>query len=363
MDAKSIRSAVFWDDTNCSVAGDPYGLADIHVAGGCVLFLTSGSTGGGKCIVLGKIGLLVSARAVNAWLGVDAKSVWGLALPIDHVGGFGVVARAYVADCGLSVYDGKWDAGGFVESMARERVTHVSLVPTQLHDLVEAELRAPESLKAVVIGGGRLSETLGQAARDLGWPVLASYGMTEAGSQIATQRMEDLGKPFSEGLMELLPIWEVAESAEGLLRLRGDALLVGTVESGNFLKREEQWFTTRDRIAVSGNTILPLGRADSMVKVMGELVDLEAVEKRFLEIAGDRVSEKEFVVVALPDLRKEHVLVAVFEGEINGGCVEEYNGQVSGIERLEDTFTVREFPRSSLGKVKRGILLEMCGEK
>ena len=208
-DIDQITCAEFWEDPGCFVAGEWEGdLPDVSVPGGCLLFRTSGSTGEGKWVVLGKPALLVSARAVNEWLGVDKPSVWGLALPLNHVGGFGVVARAYAAGSGLEVFPGKWNAGEFAEWIVRAGVTHTSLVPTQLHDLVKSKISAPTCLSAVVVGGGRLEEILGEAARGLGWPVLASYGMTEACSQIATQRLSSLGKPFGEAGMELLPIWE-----------------------------------------------------------------------------------------------------------------------------------------------------------
>ena len=186
--------------------------------------------------------------------------------------------------------------------------------------------------------------------------------MTEAGSQIATQHLEDLRNPFSEAKMEVLPIWEVGETANGLLRLRGDALFTGTLEDGRFRKREQQWFTTSDRVAITGNAIKPLGRADSLVKVMGELVDLEEVERRFMVVCAGRITEGAFAIVAVPDGRMEHALIGVFEGDMVPLCVDEYNSQASGPERMTESFAIEEFPRSSLGKLRRGRLAEIYGK-
>lgn len=345
LNAQDIVDGIFWEN-----------------AAGSVVFRTSGSTGEGSDIVVSKDALLVSARAVNEWLGVDADSVWGLVLPMVHVGGFGVASRAYAAGCGFSEFEGKWDVVRCAEWLRREGVTHLSLVPTQVHDLLAAGVRGALSLRAVVVGGGKLSADAGQAARDAGWPVLASYGMTEACSQIATQRMDALAVPFADAPMEVLPIWEVGVTAEGLLRLRGAALFSGVMEGGTFIEREGEWFVAKDRVAVSGNTILPLGRADSVVKVMGELVDVEWVERKFLEIAAGRVGEGNFAVVALPDERMEHRLVAVFEGQVLPGCVEDFNRQVPGIARIAGLMSVAEFPCTELGKIRRSRLAEMCHE-
>ncbi len=342
MNAEEILSDGFWQD------------------GQTVSFRTSGSTGVAKNIVFGKEALLTSARAVNAWLHVDASSVWGLALPLHHVGGFGVAARANAAGCGFALFEGKWDAVRFGRWLVEKGVTHVSLVPTQVHDLLAAGLEAPPRLRAVVVGGGKFPDEAGQLARDKGWPVLASFGMTEAGSQIATQRIESLGDPFAESPMELLPIWEAEESPEGMLRIRGAALFSGTVEEGVFRERVGEWFTTKDRVRLSGRMLTPLGRADLLVKVLGELVDLEAVERRFLEIVRGAVSEGSFAVIDVPDARRENALLAVFEGDVPEKAIASYQVQAPGLERFSRSLSFGRFPRTELGKLRRGELRRLC---
>lgn len=352
----------FWQDAGCFVVGEWEGDApEIEVPGGCVLFRTSGTTGEGRWVVLGKRALLLSAHAVNGWLGVDRGSRWGLALPLNHVGGFGVVARAYAAGCGFSEYSGKWDAVRFADWLGREGVTHVSLVPTQVHDLLQSGLRGTADLEAVVVGGGRLSDELGQAARDAGWPVLASYGMTEACSQVATQNPDLLEAPYTECPLEILPIWEARANAAGLLELRGEALFSGTMEVGKLVAREGDWFAASDRVSVSGNSLLPLGRADSLVKVMGELVDLEAVERRFRGLSPGGIPEGSFAIVPIPDARREHILIAAFEGAAADGepCLADYNAAAPGLLRIAEAIHIPQFPRTDFGKLRRAELAAM----
>lgn len=370
MDRSTFISEAFWNEpTNFVVAGGLDGIPDMGLAGGAVIFKTSGSTGAPKWVVHEKRAMLVSASAVNAWLGVDETSKWGLALPVDHVGGFAILARVFQAGCELASLDGKWDAVKFHRWITDENVTHVSLVPTQVHDMVEAGLSAPEGLRAVVVGGGRLAETSGQAARDMGWPVLASYGMTEAGSMIATQALSSLTQPFAESPLEILPIWRVESDADHRLKISGEALFRGYLRQMKcgvgFEPVAPDGFLTNDRGVVSGNRLKPAGRMDTLVKVLGVLVDIEAVEQRFLEIAAGSVSPEKFAVIALPDPRKEHVLAAVFEGEIPAECIEIYEKSAPGLERIAHKFQINKFPRSSLGKLRRGELAEMvatsCG--
>lgn len=365
MNRSSYISPSFWNDpANCVLGGELNQIPDLSDFGGSVIFKTSGSTGTPKWVVHEKQAMLVSAKAVNAWLGVVQQSKWGLALPIDHVGGFSIFARVFQSGCEMAEFEGKWDASEFTRWLGAENATHVSLVPTQLHDLVEASLKAPEHLRAVVVGGGRLTDALGQAARDLGWPVLASYGMTEAGSQIATQSMDQLNQPFRESGLEILPIWKVGSDTDERLSISGEALFKGYIfQEGNAARFEpllENEFLTYDRGIVSGNGLKLLGRMDSFVKVLGILVDIESVERRFLEIAAGRVTPEKFAVIALPDQRKEHVLVAVFEGEIPNDCVDQYQRVALGIEQLEQSLSFPSFPRSSIGKLRRGELVKMC---
>ena len=125
--------------------------------------------------------MLASAAAVNRRLEAVEGDVWFRVLPAFHVGGLGIHARAFLS--GARVEVGSWDPGRFAASDA---MTLASLVPAQVSDLVERRLPPPRHLRAVVVGGGALSDELYRAARDLGWPVLPSYGMTECCSQIAT---------------------------------------------------------------------------------------------------------------------------------------------------------------------------------
>lgn len=349
MEASRLIDPGFWasDEPVAPGADLPEGTG----APGLVYFRTSGSSGPAKWIGLRREALLLSAAVVNRHLKVTSDDVWGLALPLRHVGGFGVVARAFEAGSRLSVFGEKWDAGRFVGWLAAERVAHCPLVPTQVHDLVAAGLRAPASLRTVVVGGGVLGEREGREARLLGWPVLASYGMTEAGSQIATQGLELLGSPYVTSPLALLPHWEARTDDAGCIEVRGEALFSGALvsEAGQwrFREREGGWFRTSDLGEVTDGTIRIAGRADRRVKVLGELVDLSEIED---SIGGG------VVVVARPDERAEHRLVAVAEDESAGRRVEEYNRRSAGPWRIGEWIKISELPRSAIGKIDRGRL-------
>ncbi|MCB1129935.1 MAG: AMP-binding protein [Verrucomicrobiae bacterium] len=356
MDATLLTRRDFWDDETPALPGDPR-LA------GHVLFETSGSSGVPKQVALSKSALQVSAAAVNRHLGVTAESCWGLALPTRHVGGFGVAARAFEAGCRFHQFESRWDAETFANWLEENEVTHTSLVPTQVHDLVASGRIAPESLKAIVVGGGHLDRQTGQRARELGWPVLASYGMTEAGSQIATQEPADLGSPYEPAPIPLLPIWDARVGEDGALSISGPALFSGYVVGGIFTPRAADWHTTSDRAELAGRGLTPLGRLDSLVKVLGELVDPEAIEREMVLLSAGRLSPLDLAVAALPDERTEHRLVPVFLSSVDpqtaAFLLADYNAQAPGFRRLTKPVFLSSIARSQIGKPLRSAIAQI----
>jgi len=241
---------------------------------------TSGTGGMPKLIALSRTALEASARAVNAHLAAGADDTWLNPLPLFHAGGLGILVRADLSGAQVELL-ADWDPSAFTRRADRIGAALSSLVPTQVHDLVQAGCHAPSSLRAVVVGGGFFDETLRAAAQQLGWPVLPSYGLTEAASQVATA---GLG-PSAAPRLPLLPHFEARTNRQGLLELRGPSLLTGwlTFEADGPPRWEDPkidgWFTTSDRAEVADGKITVLGRADDLIKIRGELVDVGALER------------------------------------------------------------------------------------
>jgi O-succinylbenzoic acid--CoA ligase len=357
MDPTLLTHASFWCDPRPFAVRD---LPDIPALRHHVLFETSGSSGTPKWVALSKSALLASAAAVNHHLQVGPQACWGLALPLHHVGGFGVAARSWHASCRMETFAGKWQPAAFAQWLNQVGVTHTSMVPTQVHDLVRDQLQAPRSLVAIVVGGGRLDRAMGQAARDLGWPVLASYGMTEAASQIATQGLDALAAPYHTAPIPVLPIWQTRTDRNGLLEIAGLALFSGYLLGNTFTPRPSDWHTTSDRVNLTDSGVFPRGRADTRVKVLGELVDPEAIEQQLIELSRGQLTAGCVAVVALADERAENRLVPVFDATVDPAISSEvlalYQQAVPGFLRLAAACQVERMPRSELGKLRRSEL-------
>lgn len=308
-----------------------------------VWLATSGTTGALKLTALSKSAILTSAAAVNRHLAARADDVWACVLPEFHVGGLGIYARAFLA--GNRVVRGMWNARDFAKM---EGVTLASLVPAQVEDLVRSGLRAPERLRAIIVGGGALSEDLYRAARALGWPLLPSYGMTECASQVATA---ELGSPE----LILLDHLEIRVD-DGRLTVRGASLFTGYATAAGFVDPKiEGWFATEDFGRVEGRTLHIAGRRGDFVKIGGESVDLLRLDAILGSIAGPHAA-----VVAVPDERLGHVVHLVGDGEPDMEAVRvAYDARVHPFERARAVHRVSKIPRTALGKLMRLRLAEM----
>src|SRR5690606_11909007 len=100
----------FWNTENCEILvikrwheerpGEAERLhRELPDLPGHVWFTSSGTLatpGASKWIALSKNAILASAHAVNTHLGISASDSWGLTLPLAHVGGMGIIARAHL---------------------------------------------------------------------------------------------------------------------------------------------------------------------------------------------------------------------------------------------------------------------------
>lgn len=171
---------------------------------------TSGSTGAPKQTALSVRALRVSARATERFFAdypssgsvkprrvvSEAPAQWLLALPAHYVAGAQVLARSVLAGTKPVVAASVTDGGSFTPEVflnAAERLScarrFVSLVPTQVHKLLEAAEANPAlgseiydalgQFTGILLGGAPASASLLAAARELGLNVVTTYGSAE----------------------------------------------------------------------------------------------------------------------------------------------------------------------------------------
>lgn len=319
---------------------------------GHVWIATSGTSGALKLAALSKPALLASAAAVNRHLEAGPDDAWCCALPAFHVGGLGIYARAWLASSRVVALS--WDAHRFARLCASESIALSSLVPAQVRDLVREQLAAPAGVRAVVVGGAMMEIDLYHQARALGWPVLPSYGMTECCSQVATAKGE------SPELI-LLPHLEARRERDGRLAFRGPSLLTGYMLEGDGGAplfddpKIDGWFVSEDLGEIDGRVLRLAGRGGEFVKIGGESVDLQRLDRILdqvlLETGGDAG------VVAVPDERLGHVIHLA--ATANGAAIRDaFDARVLPFERCRGLHGLEAIPRTSLGKLRRASLLD-----
>ena len=254
---------------------------------------TSGSTGTPKRVVLSRRAVLASVEATARRLGGGGR--WLLALPATYVAGAQVVTRSLVAGRPPVLLE---DHGSVAAAVAAVDLDFVSLVPTQLHRMLDddGETAALRSLRTVLLGGGPIDPGLRERAAAAGVSVVATYGSAETA-----------GGCVYDGVG--LDGVALKVDADGRLRIAGP-MLFDRYDGDDALTSEvlvDGWFLTSDAARIDEDGRLQvLGRLDDVVVTGGVNVPGPAVARRLRAHPG--VAEAE--VLGVPDQEWGNRLVA-----------------------------------------------------
>lgn len=345
-------------------------LDDRPLPDGTALVLrTSGSTGVQREVALGAAALRASADATHERLGGPGR--WLLVLPPTHVAGIQVVTRSVVAGTPLTAApDGPFTAEGFARlasdfldaqpapadggpggrggDVAR---AYVSLVPTQLHRLVEAAdagspagLAALARFDAVLVGGAATPAPLLARARAARVRVVTTYGMSETsggcvydGVALAGVRVR-LASGDGTGAAPA-GASGAAAGAVGVIELSGPVLALGYAGDPAATRAAfrtdpdgTRWFRTSDLGRLDEGRLTVLGRADDVVLTGGVNVAPAAVEAVLAEVLpGVLGLPAEACVVGVPDPEWGQAVVAVIA----------LAGEAPGLTPVSDDVLVR----------------------
>ena len=232
------------------------------------LMFTSGTTAGPKPVALSYDNWLWNALGSALALGLDPDETWLCPMPLAHVGGLSIQIRSAVYGTTVLLHE-RFDTERALAALMdpAQRVTLVSLVPTMLSRLLDAGLRAPPTLRRVLLGGGPIAPALLARARAARVAVSPSYGMTEACSQIATDGIPLLGT-------------ELRIAADGEVLVRGRTVAAAALGA-------DGWLHTGDLGALddAGRLVIAGRKADTIV-TGGENVAPVEVEAVLLEHPG-----------------------------------------------------------------------------
>ena len=297
---------------------------------------TSGSTGTPKRTALTARALAASAAATERFFGSnsDAASQWLLALPAHYIAGAQVLARSVLAGTAPVIARSVTEPVHFspevflqaVERMSSAR-RFISLVPTQLHKLLESADANPHlgaeihealgSFTGILLGGAPASTDLLAAATTLGLNTVTTYGSAEtaggcvySGSVLPGVRVELVPE---EG-MPAVPDTGGKPAQVGRIWISGAHLASGYI--GDAARTAEHFFTAADGtrwyrtddyglLAPDSNKncseprLQVLGRSDDVLISGGVKISARAVAA----VLEEHPAVREACVVGLPDAR------------------------------------------------------------
>lgn len=220
-----------------------------------------------------------NAKGSNENIPVLSGDRWLLSLPLYRVSGLSLVFRCLLG--GGTIVIPKKNTG--IAVMADKfKITHVSFVPAQMYRLLadKKALQSFKKLKAILLGGSAIPESLLKHAVKLGLSVYASYGLTEMCSQVATTGLLKGKRLFLKP--KILRYRKVRIAKDGEILLSGKTLFQGYVNNGKLVKAvdSEGWFHSKDiGFLEKGRYLFVLGRKDNMFISGGENIFPDEIER------------------------------------------------------------------------------------
>lgn len=311
-----------------------------------------------RLIALSVESVLNSAARFNSYFKAGNEDHWGLVLPEYHVAGLAVHARAFLASS--QVFSQSWNTiklhNNLKSWIAENKITYMSMVPTQIFDIVHQKIKAPDNIKKIFVGAAVLNSALREQAMQLGWPIVEAYGMTETASMVAVK----------EGAFyKLLPGVEI-QIVSDLLSIKCNSLFTASLQKKAhqikvIIQNQSSWFQTEDRAESvetnKGRVLKILERDTEYIKILGMGVSLKERRDQFLSLLLiKKLWPAHYELLALEDERAGFKLVMVSDDRINltqnNELIDLYNKACQAYERICDCVIVEQIPRTELGKLK-----------
>jgi O-succinylbenzoic acid--CoA ligase len=316
-----------------------------------VVFLSSGTTSTNpKGYVISKEAMFSNAKAVNDHLGLGREDRWGVTLPPFHVGGLSVYFRSSLLNHTPTLLF-PWSPETLSQKITENKVTIISLVPTQIFDLVKLGIKAPKNLKYVLAGGDFLSMGLEEKALDLGWPLLRTFGMSEVASQIATATQ------VGSRDLKILPLHQLKTDEEKKLWIKTPSLFSFEINyqngwklnpSSNF-KDKNGHYLLPDKGNIHGDHLIPLGRHDGKFKSSGLLIDYFDLKERLETLMLKNECWGKIDLSIKVEERKGQILCLEYENSVNFEIIEEFKKLIQPI-KIDELLPVQSIQRNELGK-------------
>ena len=354
--------------SDASPPGDPEGTL-------AVLF-TSGTSGRAKGACLSWRNFEASALAAEERLGPAVRERWLACMPLFHVGGLSILLRSVMFGGAVRLHP-RFDAAELGDALDAGDIAGVSLVPTMLARLLalRGDRCAPPDLRVLLLGGAAAAPELVRRALAAGYPVCATYGLTEATSQVATSAPPIAGASWPAPMRPLAGTEvrvvagdgsSVPAGTPGEITVRGPTVMQGYLHdaAGTARALRDGWLYTGDIGFLDADGGLQvLDRRDDLIVSGGENVYPAEVEAVLLE----HPSVADAGVAGIPDAdlgaRVVAWIVASPGGVVDSASLSRHcRERLAGFKQPREFRRVKELPRNAAGKLQRRRLAEMSAE-
>ena len=349
-------------------------VAPPAAAVGGIFLSTSGTTGAPKGILLHEEQLMHVATSVVESHRLTRADRGYCSLPLFHVNAEVVGVLATLRAGAYLAVDRKFSRRGFWEIIGERGITWINAVPAIISILsMDPPAAPPAGLRFVRSASAPLPlASLQKFEREIGVPIVETYGMTEAASMITANPVEGPRKPGSAGRAAGSEVRVVAGSGAaavvgeiGRVKIRG-AGVIRAYDSGGRpgVIDPDGWLDTSDLGYLDADRYLFLvGRSDDVINRGGEKIYPREIEEVLLAQPGVR----SVAVIGLPDAvlgERPAAYIVPTEGT-EGSAALAAVLRASCAERLPKPKQPSEFrfmdqlPLGATGKISRRLLKDL----
>ncbi len=348
--------------------------SDAQLDDEALLLFTSGSTGLPKGVILTHGNLLAEAGFIQQGHQLSSDDIVLCILPFFHINGLVITLISTLFYGGKAVIPRKFSANKFWQWVNEYQVTWFSAVPTILSILLSSQHSAMDtpSLRFARSASSSLPVAiLKEFEERFHVPVIESYGLSETGSQVATNLLPPgRRKPGSVGLPIGNEICIVNEFDDCVpTGVTGEVIIKGKNVTSGYLNNAQAnqesfkggWFYTGDMgyFDEAGYLFL-VGRRKELINRAGEKISPREVDEVLYQLPEIEIA----AAVGIPDPLFGEEVVAFVQlrpgAELNEAQVIDHcKTCLADFKIPKRIFYVADFPKGANGKIQRLKLVEL----
>jgi acyl-CoA synthetase (AMP-forming)/AMP-acid ligase II len=352
-----------------------------HLDDGGVILASSGTTGTPKIMALPTAQLLHTARLISRHNALEPTDRGFNPLPLWHINAEVVGLLATLVSGGSLCLDQRFHRTGFWSLVERYQVTWINAVPaiiSRLSILHDGEF-VPERIRFIRSASAPLSPALlSQFELMSGVPVIESYGMTEAASQISANPLSGPRKIGSVGRAVGVEIRVIATEGSrpgtlalvhevGRVEIKGPSV-IERYDGAGYEDRfdADGWLDTGDLGYFDDDDFLFLvGRSDDVINRGGEKIFPREIEDVILSVNGVvgaaviGMADDVFGQVPVSYVQLDGVSSSTSVEDLKIATKEIHDALVAAFSRARrpvNINVVAELPAHATGKIQKRVL-------